>query len=87
MLPQTQRQPIFVDDATYANRYDYDGSANVVYSGWAEPGTDDEEDTWRICKFVYGTFGSETVVTQRLWADGDNKFDNVWDDRASLTYL
>lgn len=36
---------------------------------------------WRIRKIlVTGT------VSSVLWADGDEDFDNVWDDRVSLSY-
>lgn len=36
---------------------------------------------WRIRKIsVSGT------VSSILWADGDENFDNVWDDRTSLLY-
>jgi hypothetical protein len=53
-----------------------------TYVGFAPPGKLTSEPAWKIMKLVY--VGSNLV--RRLWADGDTKFDNVWDDRASLNY-
>ena len=38
--------------------------------------------TWQIQKLAFGTDGDVTIT----WADGDAAFDNIWDNRASLTY-
>lgn len=51
---------------------------NTVYYGWAKPGSVTSSAVWRIMK--------ETIsgdITSYIWADGNTKFDNVWDDRAS----
>lgn len=56
-------------------------SSSLTYVGWAVPGTLDAAATWRIMRMsVTGT------VTAIEWADGDEDFNNVWSDRASLTY-
>jgi hypothetical protein len=56
-------------------------SSSLSYLGEAVPGTLDSDALWRISKI-------ETIsgVTTVSFADGDASFDNIWDDRATLTY-
>lgn len=65
--------------ATYATRID-EASATVTYIGKADPGTASSAASWQIQK-VDTTSG--TVIT---FADGNSNFDNIWDNRASLSY-
>lgn len=51
----------------------------VTYIGLAAPGTAESAAAWQIRR-ENDTSGNVD------WADGDTDFDNVWDDRASLTY-
>jgi len=64
---------------------DYTGGpgSDPVYVGWATPGSATSISVWKISKMVYD---GDDNLTQRLWADGDTKFDNVWDYRAQLDY-
>lgn len=68
--------------AAYLRQYDYDGD-NLTYEGWAAPGTATSDALWAIRKLTYS--GTNLVTEQ--WADGDTDEDNVWDNRAALTYL
>ena len=61
---------------------EYDGSSNLIYFGSALPGSAKAAAVWRIAKLTY----SGTDMTDLQWADGNSQFDNVWDDRASLSY-
>lgn len=63
----------------YAGRNDF----QPVYEGWAEPGTATSAASWIIKKNTYNSDGSFSYVQ---WADGNINNDNVWDNRASLTY-
>ncbi len=55
--------------------------ANNTYIGYAAPNAATSAAVWRIIKItISGT------VTSLEYADGNGKFDNVWDNRASLTY-
>lgn len=66
---------------TYATNFDqYD--ATTGYLGEAIPGSSSADAVWRIKKLVFGTDGDVTTT----FADGNAAFDNIWDDRASLTY-
>lgn len=57
-------------------------STTVGYLGKAVVGSVTSGAVWQIRKF---TFGSDGDVTTE-WADGDSDFDNIWDNRASLSY-
>lgn len=56
-------------------------SATVTYFGEAEAGSATSGALWRIRKLT--TTGDDLSIK---WADGDALFNNVWDDRASLSY-
>jgi hypothetical protein len=58
-----------------------EASSTVTYQAWAPPGTATASAGWRIRKItVSGT------VTSITWADGDALYNNVWDNRAGLSY-
>ena len=56
--------------------------ANTLYIGEAQIASSSSSAVWQIRKLV-----TSGTVTSMLWADGNQLFDNVWDDRLSLTYL
>lgn len=63
--------------AAYAFKMDDTGT--YKYLGEAQPGTATSAAEWRIQRIT----NSDSTIT---WADGDGDFDNVWDDRATLSY-
>jgi hypothetical protein len=69
-------------DGAYSQRFDYDGSGNITYKGFATPGSATSAAAWAICSFTYS--GSNVVAI--LWASGNNAMSNVWDNRAGLAY-
>lgn len=54
----------------------------ITYVGDAAIGTITSEALWRI-KRLDESGDPELIIK---WADGDANFDNIWDNRASLTY-
>ena len=66
----------------FVQRYDYDGSGKVIYTGNAPPGSATSAAKWSIKRFTY----SGTNLTVAEWAGGNNLCVNIWDNRASLTY-
>ena len=52
----------------------------ISYLGRAAPGTATSAASWQIRKIDEN---SGTIIT---YADGDADFDNVWDNRESLSY-
>lgn len=54
----------------------------VTYLGRAHTGTSRAAAIWQVRKIFSNADGNQEMA----WADGDCAFDNVWDDRATLTY-
>ncbi len=60
----------------------FDGdSATVQYIGESSFGTATSSPTWRISRLSY--VGSSFTLE---YADSNDNFDNIWDNRASLSY-
>jgi hypothetical protein len=58
-----------------------EASSTVTYVGKADPGSSEASAVWQIKKITVS--GTETIIT---WADGDVNFNNVWDNRAGLSF-
>lgn len=67
----------------YATRIDQAVDGLTYYTGFATVGSTTSDAVWRIKKTVLSNTSDDVTIT---WADGDSSFDNVWDDRTSLTY-
>jgi hypothetical protein len=67
----------------------YDANDNPLYEGWAKAkGAETSEAVWKIKKYYWSTgTGGEQVLDEEAWADGNELWDNIWDNRASLTYV
>ncbi len=66
----------------------YDANDLPLYEGWAiRKGASSGSSIWRITKYIWatGTDGNQ-VNTEQQWADGNELYDNEWDERASLSY-
>lgn len=69
------------EEVPYSTRVDWI-SDSELYRGEADPGTAEGTALWRIRHI---TIGNDDDVTT-LWADGNANFDNIWTNRASLSY-
>lgn len=83
---ETTVQVSIVDDLTGATSSDKativdEASTTVTYVGVANTGTLTSAASWKIKKITES--GSQLIIT---WADGNSNEDNIWDNRASLTY-
>ncbi len=56
-------------------------STSVTYVGVAKLGSDEATAVWQIRKLT--TTGT---VTKIQYANGSRRFNQIWNDRASLTY-
>jgi len=56
-------------------------SSTLFYVGEASIAASTSSPMWRIRKI------DTTTGVDVRWADGNSYYDNVWDDRTSLTYL
>jgi hypothetical protein len=54
----------------------------IAYKGEANAGTATSAATWRISRITTAGDGSVTIE----WADGNTNFDNIWNNRTSLSY-
>jgi hypothetical protein len=69
--------------AEYTTEIDQDASTpTLAYVGRAFPGSAKSAAVWQIRKLTFGADGDLGTT----WADGNAAFDNIWDDRASLSY-
>ena len=59
-----------------------DSNPNMIYEGYAVPATATNAAAWAIKRITQS--GSQT---SSQWAGGNRNFINVWNDRATLTYL
>lgn len=69
------------EDMAYAKRIDF-VSETLIYRAEAIPGALESQSAWRIQRLTLAS--DNDVVSQ--WADGNANFDNVWADRATLSY-
>jgi hypothetical protein len=70
--------------SAYTMAYDYDVNGNVIYIGQAYPGNSTKSAAvWRIQKLTYD---ANSNVTDRQFASGSTGFDQVWNNRVSLSY-
>lgn len=65
------KQPIRIDEST----------PNIIYNGFAVTGASSAEAIWAIQRV---TRDKDIIVYE--WADGNELYDNVWDDRYNLAY-
>jgi len=72
--------PQSVIEATKATRLD-EVSSSLTYIGEADIGALDSSSKWLIKRMQ-----KTGTVTKIEWADGNSREDNIWDNRASLTY-
>lgn len=63
-----------------ACRIDDTTTANTTYIGKAPIGSATSGTVWQIAKLDTSSGLTKT------WADGNSSFDNIWDNRASLSY-
>lgn len=59
-----------------------DDHTSFLYIGQSSPGTLTSSPKWRIVKFTF----SGTIIGSQ-YPNGNSSFLNVWDDRASFTYV
>lgn len=77
-------QDSYVGDMTFRGEYT---AANIIYKGYARPGSLTSAAVWQIAKLTY----SGDNVTEILWPENSNgaassEFNFEWDERATYTY-
>ena len=64
-------EPIFIDES----------NPNVIYKGWARVVGIGSEPIWAIQKI-----SQVDDIISHEWADGNQEYDNIWDNRLQLSY-
>jgi hypothetical protein len=59
------------------------GATTTLYVGKAPPNTAEGSAAWSIFRMIKDT---DTGLTNIKWADGNESYDNVWTNYASLSY-
>ena len=67
----------------YSMRTECDASGNIIYIGFAKPGSSEDKPVWAIKKIEYDDNGNLAAVK---WAEGNNNFDKIWNDRTTYSY-
>lgn len=63
----------------------FDGSDTTYqYLGEASFGALTSSPIWRITRLTYS--GTDSSIVTVEFADGNDEYDNIWDNRASLIY-
>ncbi len=70
-------------EITYTQKIENDSSGRPIFIGLAKPGTATSKALWQIRKITYDGSG---FLTDVQWAGGNATFNQVWDDRAGLSY-
>jgi hypothetical protein len=63
-----------------------EASATVTYKGWAPLGTPQANAEWKICRITKANATAPFGVIITEWADGNQDYDNIWNNRATLAY-
>ncbi len=71
----------FTSSVPFAQRYD-DAGSGIRYYGEAVPGSLTSAAVWKISRMDISADPDFTIT----WADGNGNFDNIWDNRAALSY-
>jgi len=82
MLPyRDRRPPLGIRNATPGRSARFRTVGTITYFGWAAMGSSESDAVWRVARMDKGS-GLDLT-----WADGDDRYDNVWVNYASLTYV
>ena len=72
---------ILNDKLFYDCRLVDESNSNVVYKGFANPGALVTQPIWAIQKIT-----NSGGILSYQWADGNKNFDNIWNNRKTLSY-
>jgi len=67
----------------YNEETDFDDVNDYIYKGFAAVGSATSSAVWRIQRIEF--IGADGDITKR-WANDDEDFVHIWDNRVSLTY-
>lgn len=68
--------------ALVEERVENNSNGMVIFQGWAVIGSGEADAVWLISKLNYSGFS----FTDRVWANGEDTFNKVWNDRVTYNY-
>jgi len=76
-----------VDDLAFLG--DYLAGTNLIYKGFARPGSSTANAVWQIAKLAYDGNNNVISIKWPLTSDGvaSNDYEFIWANRASYTYV
>lgn len=79
-------QDSFIDEAFQG---DYQGGLNLIYKGFARPGSLTSAPVWQLAKLTYDGNNNVTMIQWPLNSSGlaSNAYEFVFNDRTSYTYI
>jgi hypothetical protein len=84
MPKQRTEQETYAREMGLDQKVEYDGSNNAIYVGRAFPGVLATSALWQIFKMEYNSSGNMTTLR---WADKNDAFDKIWNNRTSYNYV
>lgn len=69
-----------------AFRGEYDGDGNLIYAGFALPGSDESDLLWQIKQLNYTDSNLDEILWPQFNGKASREYNFSWDDRASYTY-
>ena len=72
-----------------AFRGDYLAGTNLIYKGFARPGSPTSQEVWQIAMLTYDGNNNVTAIQWPTLPNGSVSSDYLfeWDDRAAYTYV
>lgn len=75
--------PFILGGTNNTMKFDYDINGNMIYTGWAQTGTDSSSTGWRI---MQQTFNASNQLTDIKWPSGSTAYGFIWDSRTGYSY-
>lgn len=78
-----------VIQASYSDRAfrgEYDVDNNLIYAGFAIPGSPTDEPVWQIKQLNYTTNNLVSILWPQYNSKASRDYNFAWDDRATYTY-
>jgi|SRR5277367_4062177 len=77
--------PDSFDDLAFQGEY---SGSNLIYKGFARPGSITSAAVWQIAQLTYDGSGNLLTITwpQDSNSNANNDYQFVWDNRATYTY-
>jgi hypothetical protein len=79
-------EAVITTEQKYTKRIDFTyptTASDVIYKGEAMVNSATSAAVWQISKTTINNVDGDVV---EIWADGDALYDNIWDNRLSITY-